>query len=157
MLFEFGLVNALASFTRLMWKLLQDTHSNNNFIDDVIIFTTTFQDHLLVVEEFLQRLRTANLTTKPSKCLIAFSSLECLWYIAGNEKLKPIPDKVKAIHNYSRPTTSKQVRSFLGLVGFYKKFIPNFSAVVSPLSDLTKNGLPNKVVWESPSRTPSLR
>lgn len=63
----FGLVYASASFTRLMKKLLQVMPSIDNFIDDMIIFIRTFQDHLLVVEEFLQRFRTTNLTAKPSK------------------------------------------------------------------------------------------
>lgn len=94
-----------------------------------ISFTRTFQDHLLVVEEFLHRLKTANLTVEPSKCSIAFSSIECKGYIARNDKLKPIPDKVEAIRNCSRPAKKKQVKPFLGLVGFYRKFIPNFPAV----------------------------
>lgn len=85
----------------------------------------------MVVEVFLQRLRTPTLTAKPSKCFIGFSSLECLGDIAGNEKLKTIPDKVEAIQNCSRPTTKKQVKSFLGLVGFYQKFIPNISQFFS--------------------------
>ncbi|XP_062584037.1 uncharacterized protein LOC134245806 isoform X2 [Saccostrea cucullata] len=108
---------------------------------------TDSEDHLMVIKEFLQRLRAANLTAKPSKCFIGFSSIECLGYIAGKEELRPIPDKVEAIQNCIRPITKKQVRSFLGLVGFYRKFIPHFSAVAAPLSDLTKKGQPNKVLW----------
>lgn len=99
------------------------------------------------MKDFLQRLRAANLTVKPSKCFIGYKSLECLGHIAGNEELRPLPDKVSAISNFARPSTKKQVRSFLGLVGFYRKFIPNFSAVAAPLTDHTKKGLSNKVVW----------
>ena len=146
----FGLVNASASYSRLMRKLLEGMQSVDNFIDDVIIFTSSFQEHLSVVREFLQRLRAANLTVKPSKCFIGYRSLECLGHIAGDEKLKPLPDKFTSIQNFTPPTTKKQVRSFLGLVGFYRKFIPNFSAVAAPLTDLTRKGQPNKIVWGEP-------
>lgn len=67
-------------------------------------------------------------------------------YIAGNQKLKPIPEKVEAIENFSGPATKKHLMSFLGLVGFYRKFTPNCSAFASPLSDLTKKGQLNKVM-----------
>ncbi|XP_061184347.1 uncharacterized protein LOC133192347 [Saccostrea echinata] len=109
-----------------------------------------FREHINVIQNLLQRLRAANVTAKPSKCFIGYRSLECLGHIAGNEELRPLPDKVSAIHNFSQPLTKKQVRSFLGLVGFYRKFIPNFSAVASPLTDLTKKGQPNKVTWGPP-------
>jgi hypothetical protein len=146
----FGLVNASASFSRLIRKLFEGMQCVDNFIDDVIIYTRSFQQHLLEIEEFLQRLRAANLTVKPSKCFIRCicSSLECLGHIAGCEKVPLLPDKVTAISNFQRPSTKKQVRSFLGLVGFYRRFIPNFSAIAAPLSDLTKKGQPNKVTWK---------
>lgn len=143
----FGLVNASASFSRPLRKLLERMQCVDNFIDDVIVFTHTFRENVCVIKDFLQRLRAANLTVKPSKCFIIYRSLECLGHIAGNEELRPLPDKVSAISNVARPFTKKQVRSFLGLVGLYRKFIPNFSAVAAPLTDLTKKGLSNKVVW----------
>lgn len=89
----FGLVNASASFSRLMRKLLEGMQCVDNFIDDVIVFTRTFREHVCVVKDFLQRLRAANLTVKPSKCFIGYKSLECLGHIAGNEELRPLPDK----------------------------------------------------------------
>ncbi|XP_061176104.1 uncharacterized protein LOC133185059 [Saccostrea echinata] len=146
----FGLINASASFSRLMRRLLDGMQCVDNFIDDVIVYTRTFQEHINVIQNLLQSLRAAHLTVKPSKCFIGYRSLECLGHIAGNEELRPLPDKVSAIHNFSQPSTKKQVRSFLGLVGFYRKFIPNFSAVASPLTDLTKKGQPNKVTWGPP-------
>lgn len=122
----FGLVNASASFSRLMRKLLEGMQCVDNFIDDVIVLTRTFREHVCVFKDFLQRLRAANLPCKPSKCFIGYKSLECLGHIAGNDELRPLPDKVSAISNFARPSRKKQVRAFLVLVGFYRKFIPNF-------------------------------
>lgn len=144
----FGLVTAPASFSRLMRLVLKDMENIDNFIDDIIIFTMTFVEHLNVLRELLIRLRNAHLTAKPGKCSIAYDSLECLGHFVGDDKLKPHPDKVRAIEEAPRPITKKQVRSFLGLVGFYRKFIPNFACIAVPLTDLTKKGQPNKVIWE---------
>lgn len=74
----FGLVTAPASFSRLMRKLLKDMENIDNFIDDIIVFTVTVENHLQVVRELLERLRGANLTASPSKCSIGYASLECL-------------------------------------------------------------------------------
>ena len=70
--------------------------------------------------------------------------------------IQPQPDKVDSILNCQRPTTKKQVRSFLGLIGYYRNFIPNFSAVSAPLSGLTKKGQPNKVRWQEVQEMHSL-
>lgn len=143
----FGLVTASASFSRLMRKLLSDMENVDNFIDDIIIFTVTFQQHIEVLRDIFERLRNANLTAKPSKCALAYDSIECLGHFIGDDRLKPHPSKVKAIKEAPRPSSKKQVRSFLGLVGFYRKFIPNFSVLALPLTDLTKKGEPNVVQW----------
>ncbi|CAC5376880.1 unnamed protein product [Mytilus coruscus] len=118
-------------------------------INDITIFTLTFEQHLEVLYELLVRLKEANLTARPSKCSIGYSSLECFGHFVGDGKLKPHPHKVKAIQEGPRPVTKKQVRSFLGLVGFYRKFIPNFSCIALPLTDLTKKGQLKTVVWEN--------
>ena len=90
-----------------------------------------------VFEELLKRLRDANLTVKPSKCFIGFQNLECLSYMVGGTTIRPCPDKISAIEKEDRPITKKQVRSFFGLVGFYRSFIPTFSHIAAPLSELT--------------------
>lgn len=98
----------------------------------------TFQHHLLVLREFLLRLRKAHLTAKPSKCYIGFSTIECLGHLVGGERLRPDEGKVDAISKVTRPETKRQIKSFLGMVGFYRKFIPNFAQIAVPLTDLTK-------------------
>ena len=143
----FGLVTAQASCSKLMRKLLKGMSNIDNFVDDIIIFTSTWEHHMQVFEELLKRLRDANLTVKPSKCFIGFQNLECLGHLVGGTL-----DKILAIEKAERPVTKKQVRSFLGLVGFYRCFIPNFSHIVAPLTELTKKGESNKVHWDEPQQ-----
>lgn len=73
--------------------------------------------------------------------------MEFLGYEVGNGELKPVADKVKVIIEAKRPETKKQVRSFLGMIGFYRRFIPNCSTIAIPLTDLTRKGSPNKIPW----------
>ena len=144
----FGLVNAGATYCRLMRMVLQDVRNVESFVDDIIVFSETWEDHVKTLREVIQRLREAGLTAKPSKCAIGYRSIECLGHVVEeNRRLLPNQDKVKSILEAKRPTTKTQIRSFLGLVGFYRKFIPNFSAVAAPLSDLTKKGCPTRVRW----------
>ncbi|XP_062602901.1 uncharacterized protein LOC134264647 [Saccostrea cucullata] len=143
----FGLVNAPATFSRLMRNLLHGMENVENFIDDIMVFTDTFAEHLSTLKILFTRLRDAGLTARPTKCFIGFEQIDCLGYLVNDQRLKPEDDKIEAIKNAPIPETKKQVRSFLGLVGFYRKFIPNFSAIAIPLSDLTKKGNPNRVQW----------
>ena len=148
----FGLVTAQASCSKLMRKLLKGMSNIDNFVDDIIIFTSTWEHHMQVFEELLKRLRDANLTVKPSKCFVGFQNLECLGHLVGGTLIRPCPDKILAIEKAERPVTKKQVRSFLGLVGFYRSFIPNFSHIAAPLTELTKKGESNKVHWDEPQQ-----
>ncbi|XP_069139203.1 LOW QUALITY PROTEIN: uncharacterized protein [Argopecten irradians] len=144
----FGLVNAPATFSRLMRKLLMGMANVENFIDDILMYTKTWTEHLETLRELFLRLRKAGLTARPTKCFLAHRSLPCLGHIVGEQGLLPEPEKIKAILDAPRPETKKQVRSFLGLAGFYRRFIPNFSAVAVPLIEFTKKGANHKVVWE---------
>ena len=143
----FGLVNAPAIFSRLMRKLLDQMENIDNFIDDILVFTMTWHEHKDVLLELFRRLRDAGLTAKPSKTFIGYKNLECLGHLLGNDRLQPNPDKVAAVENANRPSTKKQVKAFIGLVGFYRKFILNFSVIAAPLTDLTRKGQPTRVKW----------
>ena len=93
------------------------------------------------------RLRKAGLTIKEKKCTFASGSCDYLGYVVGSGTVRPISAKVAAIRNYAAPQTKKDVRSFLGLCGYYRKFITDFATVATPLSNLTRKGEPNKVNW----------
>ena len=100
------------------------------------------------LRELLQRLRQAGLTARPSKCMVGFTSVAFLGHNVGDGILTPNQDKARDIVEAKRPETKKQIRSFLGMVGFYRRFIPQFAEIALPLTNLTKKGNPNKLVWE---------
>lgn len=143
----FGLINSSATFCRLMRIVLAELPCVKNYVDDIIVYTETFEQHLEVLAELFKRLREAGLTAKPKKMKIGFQKLPFLGHIVGNGTKQPLDNKVDAILNATPPNTKKVMRSFLGLIGFYRSFIPNFAAISAPLSDATKNGRPNKIVW----------
>ena len=143
----FGLVNAAATFNRMMRKLLKDMKNTDSYVDDVLTHTETWQQHLQELRDLFTRIREAGLTIKPSKCKVGFKSVEFLGHHVGEGQISPNPEKLSVIQEASVPESKKQVRSFLEMVGFFSKFIPNFSGIAAPLSDLTKKGLPNKVHW----------
>jgi len=143
----FGLVNSGATFTRMMRKVLRDIEGVENHVDDIIEYTETFEDHLTQMRVLLTRLRQHNLTVKPSKCKLGYANIEFLGHTLGGGVLGPSQDKVESIKDCKRPASKKEVRSFLGLVGYYRKFIANFSAKAAPLTDATKKGNPNQIEW----------
>ncbi len=144
----FGLQGAPATFQRLMDQILQGTREfAAAYLDDVVIFSKTWEDHCQHLRHILGRIKAACLTINPNKCTIAKREISYLGFVIGGGVIRPQLDKVETIRRYRPPTTKKQVRSFLGLLGWYRRFIPNFSARASVLTDLTRATVPNKVVW----------
>ena len=145
----FGLCTSGAVFTRMMRRLLQPLRSEevDNFIDDVLISSLDTQAHLGILRRVFERLREAGLTAKPSKCELGCAEVSYLGHRIGSGTIRPEQDKMDKIRNAPRPTTKKQVRSFLGLVGFYRRFIQGFSDMALPLTNLTKGGGSPVVKW----------
>ena len=108
----------------------------------------TWEEHIKTLKEVLTRLEAANLKAKPSKCFVAFKNIEFLGHQVSRGCLKPNHDKISSILEAKRPETKKQLRSFLGLAGYYRRFVPNFAAIACPLTEQTRKGKPNLIKWE---------
>ena len=133
----FGLVSAPAVFARMMRMLhLADLSAENFF--DILVHSASWSDHLHHVRNVLDRLKSYGLTARPSKILAGFQSLEFLGHVVWSGVLRPDESKTEKILQVSTPTTKKQVRSLLGLLSFYRRYIPGFASVAAPLTDLTK-------------------
>ena len=143
----FGLVNSAATFSRVMRKLLKDLPNVENYTDDILVHTQTFEEHLSSINEVFKRLRAYNFSARPTKCVFAFEEVEFLCHVVGKGKVKPKPSKIDAIQKAKRPETKSQLRSFLGLTGYYRAYIPEYAAIAVPLTDGTKKGEPNKIRW----------
>ena len=141
----FGLSGAPATFQRLMDQVLRGTESFAGvYLDDIVIHSETWEEHLRHLREVFRRLQEAQLTIQLRKC--HFRGHECT-YLIGQGGVRPEQSKIRAIQEMQRPQTKKQVRSFLGMVGYYRRFLPHFATKAEPLTALTKKGLPEKVAW----------
>ena len=136
----FGLVNAPATFQRLMQATLGDLHLSQCllYLDDIIVYSRTFQGHLENLEKVFERLQRANLKLKPNKCSLLHKEVKYLGHMVSEEGIKPDPDKISALKEWPVPTSVQEVRKFLGFAGFYRKFVKDFSKIARPLHDLTK-------------------
>ena len=146
----FGLKNAGAVFNKMMRKLLSGLPQDkvSNFIDDVMIATETWDEHVKMLELVFQRLRENGLKAKPSKCCLGCKSVTFLGHEISEGTIKPQDDKLDKIKNAKPPKTKKELRAFLGLASYYRKFVPNFAEIATPLTDKTKKGLPDFVTWD---------
>ncbi|KAL4008478.1 hypothetical protein ACER0C_002330 [Sarotherodon galilaeus] len=144
----FGLQGAPATFQRLMDQVLRDVSDlAATYLDDVVIFSQTWEQHVAHLRRVLKLIKSAGLTINPHKCKIAETQVEYLGYVVGHGQVKPQVGKMEAIHAYPVPTTKKKVRAFIGLVGWYSKFIPHFAERAARLTDLTKASALNRVKW----------
>ena len=143
----FGLCNAPATFERLMEKVLGEIINKIClvYLDDVIIFSKTFEGMLDNLREVLLRLRSANLKLNPKKCSLFSRKVRYLGHIVSEEGLTTDTEKTSAVESWPIPKNKKQVRSFLGFCSYYRRFVKGFSSLAKPLFKLTENH--TKFVW----------
>ena len=141
----FGATNTPATFQRLMHDCLGDLNMNWSivYLDDIIIFSDTKEEHLKRLEAVFQKLAAAGLKLKPSKCHFFKEEIEYLGYIVSEEGISTNPKKVEAVTKWPTPQTVYDVRSFLGFVRYYTRFIKNFSKIAKPIREVI-TGLENQ-------------
>lgn len=116
------------------------------YLDDIVICTETFEEHLYMIEEVSKRLRLANLTINVEKSKFCVNRLKYLGYVLEPAGLRVDPDKIEAIVKYPAPKTIKEVRRFMGMAGWYHRFIKDYAKIATPLTDLTKKTT-GKLAW----------
>lgn len=137
----FGLKNAPATFQRLMDLVLSGLQGENLFVymDDIVIYATSLEEHERKYNALIERLRKANLKLQPDKCEFLKSKVTYLGHVIGKDGVRPNPKKLEAVRHFPRPKTPKNIKQFLGLAGYYRRFIPDFSRIAKSLTTLLKN------------------
>ena len=130
----FGLAQAPAYFQESMTGILKDFNFAIAYFNDIIIFSRTAEEHLLHIKQVFQKLQSAKLSIKLSKCHFFSKEIQYLGHILSAKGIFPLPSKTQAILKMHPPTTPKQVHAFLGLVGYCRKFIKDFAKIAKSLT-----------------------
>ena len=134
----FGLAQAPACFQLLMNQVLEGLPFAMTYLDDIIIFSNSEEEHLLHLEEVFYQLRKAGLKMKRSKCDFFKSQIHYLGHLISEDGISPLPDKLDSIKNMPALKCTKEIRQFLSLTGYYRKLVPRFADISRPLTRLTR-------------------
>ena len=143
----FGLSTGACTFQKAMIDTFGELDCVVSYFDDVLIFSNTWEEHMQLIKKVLETLRASLFTIRPSKTCVGCTSIDFLGHIISASHIKPDPAKTEKIRNLKVPSTEKEVRSILGLMNYYRRFVKNFSFLAQPLIELTKKTCPNKIRW----------
>ncbi|XP_075732486.1 uncharacterized protein LOC142775054 [Rhipicephalus microplus] len=143
----FGIKTAPAVFARLMRLVTEGIPGVEHYYDDVLITSTTWEEHLSTLRQLFARIQAAGLTVRPSKCELGMNEIDFLGHHIGQNMLAPLGKTLDKIQAAPAPKTKRQVRAFLGLTSYYREFIPNYAEISAPLTELIKKGESNLVKW----------
>jgi len=154
----FGLSNSPATYQRLMEECLGDFNMKICviYLDDLIIFSDSFEQHLERLNMILTRLKECGIKLSPEKCFFIQRKVHFLGHVVGEDGIETDPEKIEKIKNYPKPTNPERLKSFLAFCGYYRKFVKDFAKLIRPLSDLIPPTSPKKrskanqepVVWK---------
>jgi hypothetical protein len=136
----FGLTNARSTFQGLMNSIFKPFLRKIVlvFFDDILVYSNYWEDHVRHVDKVLQLLKEQQLYAKPSKCFFGVKEVEYLGHIVSHEGVKIYPNNIKVVMDWSIPKTLNNLRGFLGLTGYYRKFVRNYGRIATPLTALNK-------------------
>ncbi len=143
----FGLKNATSTFSQTMVEIFKEWTNQfvKVFVDDVNIHSGTWNEHSCHIRLVLQKLKGVNLKLNPSKCCFGSKSITFLGHIVDNAWSQPNPRKIAAIQHFPTPKTTTNVKAFMGLIGYYRRFIAGYAKIVEPVFALTKKDC--KFLW----------
>ena len=134
----FGLAQAPAYFQRLINEVLSGFNFAFGYLDDILVFSPDMTTHLQHLRHLFNRLRAADLKLKEIKCNFLKKHIQYLRHIVSGEGITPLLEKLSSIQKMLPPKTPKEIKQFLGLIGYYRKFVPRFSDLTRPLNALTR-------------------
>lgn len=134
----FGLTNAPSTFQRLMESTLKDSPNCLVYLDDIVIFSRSYEEHWKHLEDLFRKLEKAGLLLKPSKCKLFRSSVKYLGHVISEDGIATDPEKTKAVQELPIPTNVHELRSTIGFLSYYRRFVKDFAQVAKPLHDLLK-------------------
>ena len=132
-----------------MRKVLDRVSHVSVYFDNIYIISSDWKEHIATLKVVLGRLCEHGLTARPSKCNFGFPQITYLGFNVGGGQISLLSDKISNICEVKPPTSKKQLRSFLGMISFYHKFIPNLATSTAPLTDLLKKDVKEPLVWTS--------
>ncbi|EGD83143.1 hypothetical protein PTSG_12079 [Salpingoeca rosetta] len=138
----FGLRNAPAFFQRSMQAALADVRNACIYLDDILLFSSSFDEHIALLDKVLQRLQEVGLRLKREKCHFLQRRTEYLGHIVSADGVRPDPAKLDGISKLAPPSSVEDIRRVLGMIGFYRRFIPQFARIAAPLYRLLKKDVP---------------
>ena len=145
-----GLTNAPATFQRVMNETFADEIAAGFvvvYLDDILVFSDSPEEHLKHLRDVLQKLQDTHFYAKRKKCRFFQAELKYLGFIVGNGQLRPDPSKIQSVVDWPVPTTKDEVRSFLGLTNYFRRFVQGYSGLARPLTDLLKDANPRVLKW----------
>ena len=132
----FGLKNAAQTFQRFIDEVLRGLHFSYAYIDDVLVASTSTEEHIQHLWMVLECFKQYGVIIKPSKCVLGVTTLEFLGHQVNSDGIQPLEEKVKAILDFPLPSTRKKLHQFLGLINFYHRFVRSCAKTVLPLRKL---------------------
>ena len=134
----FGLKNAAQTFQRLMGNVFRDLPFAYIYLDDILVASSSREEHIIHLRQLFERLAQYGLVVNPQKCVFGKSTLNFLGHRVTPTGIQPLQDRVQVIREFPQPDTARALKEYLGLLNFYRRFVPHAAAILLPLYELAK-------------------